>query len=110
MSKHKSLDDVRSYVGRIAQRNGWKLHSNFDETLDLLVEGLQANFNRLGYFNCPCRDSREDKMLDRDIICPCDYAKPDIEEFGHCYCALFFKPSFDFTKSIGMIPERRPEA
>ena len=110
MSRQKTIEDVTSYVERIAERNGWKLHTNFDNTRDMLIEGLQANFNRLGYYNCPCRDSQEDSKLDRDIICPCRYADPDIKEFGHCYCALYFDPAFDFSKEINMIPERRPES
>ncbi|MHA2233295.1 MAG: ferredoxin-thioredoxin reductase catalytic domain-containing protein [Candidatus Hodarchaeales archaeon] len=110
MTKQKTLEDVRAYVERIAQRNEWQLHSNFNGSLDLLVEGLQTNFNRLSYFNCPCRDSQEDPKLDRDIICPCRYAEPDIKEYRHCFCALFFAPDFDFTRPISMIPERRPES
>ncbi|MFX1511743.1 MAG: ferredoxin-thioredoxin reductase catalytic domain-containing protein [Promethearchaeota archaeon] len=109
MSKQKGLDDVQAYVERIAQRNGWKLHDNHDGTLDLLIEGLKDNFNRLNYYNCPCRDTQEDRRLDSDIICPCRYAEPDIKEHGRCYCALYFDPSFDFNQPIMMIPERRPE-
>ena len=110
MPKQKSLEDVKSYIKRIAERNNWVLHPNHDGTLDLLIQGLKDNFNRLGYYNCPCRESQEDPKLDRDIICPCRYAKPDIEEHGHCYCALYFDPGFDFEgREIEMIPERRPE-
>ena len=48
---------------------------------------------------------------DKDIICPCDYAGPDIEEHGHCYCALFFPPDFfKKGKQAQKIPERRPES
>lgn len=103
----KSIEDVRKYVYGIAQRNDWKLNSN-QEMLNDLIDGLMINFNRLGYYNCPCRDSQEDRNLDRDIICPCRYAKPDIEEYGHCYCALYFNKNFDFDNEISMIPERRP--
>jgi len=109
MKKQKTIEDVRTYVERISQRNEWRLHDNHDGTLEMLIEGLLENFNRLGYFNCPCRDSQEDPSLDRDIICPCRYAEPDIKEFGHCYCALYFDPGFDFAKPITMIPERRIE-
>ncbi len=109
MKKEKTISEVKTYVDRISTRNNWKLHDNHDGTLDLLIKGLLTNFNKLGYFNCPCRDTQEDRESDRDIICPCRYAESDIKEFGHCYCALYFDSSFDFSVSIGMIPERRPE-
>ena len=108
MAKQKSKDDVLKYIKQVAEKRNWNIHPNNDETLDLLVDGLTTNFNRIGYFNCPCRDTEEDIKIDRDIICPCDYAQPDIDEFGRCYCALYFDPKYDFSRSIEMIPERRP--
>jgi ferredoxin-thioredoxin reductase catalytic subunit len=108
MSKMKTLDEVREYVRKIAKRNNWRLNSS-EEMLQTLVAGLMKNYNRLGYYNCPCRDSQEDKTIDRDIICPCVYAREsDVEEYGHCYCALFFSHDFDMSEEIRMIPERRP--
>ena len=106
--KKKTIEDVSKYVNQVAEKRGWILHPNDDGTLDMLIEGLRNYFNRVGYFNCPCRDSYEDMKYDRDIICPCDYAEPDIQEFGRCYCALFFDPDYDFDLPIEMIEERRP--
>lgn len=108
INKQKTKDDVAGYVKRIAERKNWKLNQN-NETLTDLIEGLKDNFNILGYYNCPCRDNNEDRKLDADIICPCAYAKEDIDEYGRCYCALYFNKEFDFRKPINMIPERRPE-
>jgi rubrerythrin len=49
--------------------------------------------------------------VDRDIICPCDYRDPDVQEFGYCYCALYVrKDVYDGKTSIAPIPERRPSA
>lgn len=108
MSRKKTPQNVQKYVESIAHRYGWKLNTH-EEMLGMLVTGLMKNFNRLGYYNCPCRDSQEDPKLDRDIICPCVYAREaDVEEYGHCYCALFFKKDFDMSGEITMIPERRP--
>jgi ferredoxin-thioredoxin reductase catalytic subunit len=107
MSNIKSTEDVQAYVKRISDRNGWKLNVNQD-ILMALIDGLRDNFNRLGYFNCPCRDSQEDPHIDKDIICPCRYSKADIEEYGHCYCALYFTSEYDQSKPLRMIPERRP--
>jgi ferredoxin-thioredoxin reductase catalytic subunit len=108
MSRKKTVQDVRRYVDRVARQFDWKLNDR-EEMLDGLVAGLMENFNRLGYYNCPCRDSQEDPKIDRDIICPCLYARDfDVEEHGHCYCALFFRKDFDMSREITMIPERRP--
>ena len=108
MGERKTVQDVHAYIERVAQRFGWQLN-NRGEMLDALVEGLMENYNRLGYYNCPCRDSQQDPKIDRDIICPCLYAREaDVEEYGHCYCALFFREDFDMTQEIAMIPERRP--
>ena len=108
MSEKKSKQDVHEYVRRVAGRQGWKVNAQQD-MLDDLVDGLMVNYNRLGYYNCPCRDSQRDSKLDRDIICPCSYAREaDVEEYGHCYCGLFFRKDFDASGEIAMIPERRP--
>ena len=103
----KTFEDVQKYVERISSRKGWKLNSD-KETLNDLIEGLLDNFNRLGYYNCPCRDSQEDNQLDKDIICPCRYAEPDIDEYGYCYCSLYTRADFGQNQPIKMIPERRP--
>ena len=103
----KSFEDVQEYVKKISTRKGWKLNSD-QETLNDLIRGLLDNFNRLGYYNCPCRDSQEDRQLDRDIICPCRYAEPDIAEYGYCYCTLYSKTDYNQKYPMKMIPERRP--
>jgi ferredoxin-thioredoxin reductase catalytic chain len=108
MGERKTVQDVHAYIERVAERFSWQVN-NRGEMLDVLVEGLMENYNRLGYYNCPCRDSQQDPKIDRDIICPCLYAREaDVEEYGHCYCALFFRKDFDMTQEIAMIPERRP--
>jgi ferredoxin-thioredoxin reductase catalytic subunit len=108
MGEGKTVQGVHTYIERVARRFGWQLN-NRGEMLDTLVQGLMENYNRLGYYNCPCRDSQQDPKIDRDIICPCLYAREaDVEEYGHCYCALFFRKDFDMTREINMIPESRP--
>ncbi|MFX0173848.1 MAG: ferredoxin-thioredoxin reductase catalytic domain-containing protein [Candidatus Hodarchaeota archaeon] len=103
---NKLFTEVQDYVKRMSQRNNWKLTSD-QEALNDLIDGLSQNFKRYGYYNCPCRDSQDDRTLDRDIICPCLYAKPDIEQYGHCYCGLYFKQEYTESHLVSMIPERR---
>lgn len=101
--------NVSQFVENVASRRGWVLNKDQD-FLSMLVEGLEANYARLGYLQCPCRLSWDDREKDKDIVCPCIYAQADIDEYGHCYCSLFFDAEYDFTDNDPTsIPERRPE-
>jgi ferredoxin-thioredoxin reductase catalytic subunit len=74
-----------------------------------LLDGLIKNRDRYGYMACPCRLASEDRQQDRDIICPCWYRKPDIDEFGACFCALYVsKDVAEGKKTPDYVPERRP--
>ena len=85
MPEKKTELDVHAYVQKAAQRQGWKVNAQGDMLQDL-IDGLMENYNRLGYYNCPCRDSQQDSKLDRDIICPCIYAREAVvDECGLCY-------------------------
>ncbi|MHA1746853.1 MAG: ferredoxin-thioredoxin reductase catalytic domain-containing protein [Promethearchaeota archaeon] len=101
-------EQARKFVKMVAKKQGWHLNPD-TQFIDDLAEGFATNRNRFGYYSCPCRDADGEKALDKDIICPCDYCKPDMEEFGHCYCGLYLTEEFAATrKAPGGIPERRP--
>lgn len=105
--KTKSYEDVSLFTSMVAEKNKWKLNRD-KEHLKIINEGLMKNFNRYGYFSCPCRDADGIKEKDKDIICPCDYCVPDQKEFGHCYCGLYLTEEFyDTEVEPGSIPERR---
>lgn len=73
------------------------------------LEGLLKNGERCGLRTCPCRPATGDRQKDQDIVCPCVYAKPDIEEFGACYCWLYVSHGWIDGKVLHVqIPERRP--
>ena len=104
----KTMEDTRTFVTMVANHKGWKLNPD-DGFVTMLIEGLMINYNRYGYFNCPCRDSWNDKNKDKDITCPCAYCVPDQQEFGHCYCGLYLTPEFFKSgKKTKSLPERRP--
>lgn len=107
-SKQKTPEHARQFVAAVAQHQGWAANPD-EEFLSDLATGLARNYNRYGYYLCPCRDGDGDRDEDRDIICPCDYARPDIEEYGHCFCALFLAKEFAASGTTPRsIPERRP--
>lgn len=100
---HEKLD-------REARAGGYNLNPDVQFTRDL-VEGLLVNEKRYGYRACPCRLASGDKADDLDIICPCYYRDPDLEDYGTCYCGLYVSGAVvRGEKTIGPIPERRPAA
>jgi len=103
-----TLEKVRQRAESDAKTYGYYLHSDPNFLKDLL-EGLKQNEERYGYPSCPCRLASGKFEFDRDIICPCDYRDPDVEEYGACYCALYVrKDLFEGKNPILPVPERRP--
>jgi ferredoxin-thioredoxin reductase catalytic subunit len=104
----KTVEEGLKFQLMVAEKQGWVL--NPDESfLRMIAEGLVTNYNRYGYFACPCRDADGIKERDKDIVCPCAYCRPDQAEFGHCYCGLYLTKEFAATgKKPTSIPERRP--
>lgn len=103
----KSYEDTRLFISMVAGKQNWELNRD-EEHLEMIISGLTKNYNRYGYFSCPCRDASGVKERDRDIICPCDYCRPDQKEFGHCYCGLYLtKDFFKSGEEPRSIPERR---
>ena len=103
-----TLENVRLRAEIDAKTHGYHLTPD-PAFLNDLLEGLKKNEERYGYPSCPCRAASGQFELDRDIICPCDYRDPDVEEFGACYCALYVsRDVFEGKRTLGQIPERRP--
>jgi len=99
---------VRQRAEADAKTYGYHLNPDPDFLRNLL-EGLKQNEERYGYPSCPCRLASGKFEFDRDIICPCDYRDPDVEEFGACYCALFVrKDVFEGKTPLLPVSERRP--
>ncbi len=74
-----------------------------------LLKALLVNKDRYGYMACPCRLASGDKENDKDIICPCVYREPDVEEYGSCYCNLYVSTEWNDKKiPHRYVPERRP--
>ena len=100
-------EEIRKRAELDAKAHGYYL--NFDpDFLSSLLEGLKVNDERYGYPSCPCRMATGDFELDRDIICPCDYRDPDVQEYGACYCCLYIDEETYSQRITKSIPERRP--
>lgn len=105
---HEEIDRLYERLNREAEEGGYHLNPDIEFTKDL-VRGLIVNTRRYGYQACPCRLAQGVRADDLDIICPCDYRDPDLEEFGACYCGLYVSQEIvDGTARLRRIPERRP--
>lgn len=92
---------------REGEAAGYYLNPDVEFVLDLM-EGLLANEERYGYWSCPCRLAEGVREKDLDIICPCDYRDPDLDEYGACYCALYVSEEIaQGKKEPQPVPERR---
>ena len=106
-SKAQTLYERLKREGEAA---GYYLNPDVEFVLDLM-EGLLANEERYGYMSCPCRLAEGVREKDLDIICPCDYRDPDLDEYGACYCALYVSEEIARgEKSPQPVPERRGTA
>ena len=103
-----SVGAVRQRHELEARSRGYRLHPD-PKFLNPLLEGLRANEERYGYPSCPCRLASGVFELDRDIICPCDYRDPDVQEFGTCYCCFYVDEAAYEKGATDPIPERRPK-
>jgi ferredoxin-thioredoxin reductase catalytic subunit len=102
------VEAVRARAEADANTFGYHLTPN-PELLQGLLEGLKTNEERYGYPSCPCRLASGNLDLDRDIICPCDYRDPDVQQYGACYCRLYVNDKVYQSKDeLPTVPERRP--
>ncbi len=102
------IDRLYERLNREAEAGGYHLNPDVEFTKGL-VKGLLINEKRYGYGACPCRLASGKKPDDLDIICPCDYRDPDLNDYGTCYCALYLSQAvLKSGEKIGSIPERRP--
>ncbi len=108
--KTKELEDVFTFASMVAHKQGWQTSLDRDLYTDL-CQGLKENWNRYSYFLCPCRDSYGSREKDSKAICPCIWAREDIETYGHCFCSLFWSKDFASSgKMATSIPDRDDRA
>ncbi|HSV96159.1 MAG TPA: ferredoxin-thioredoxin reductase catalytic domain-containing protein [Spirochaetota bacterium] len=104
-------DEIENLYRRLfaeAEAGGYHLNPEVAFTLEL-IEGLLLNERRYGYWACPCRLASGVRSEDLDIICPCDYRDPDLDDHDACYCGLYVTQKVQSGKrAVRPIPERRP--
>lgn len=80
----EEVERLYQKLKREAEAGGYRLNPDVEFTRGL-VRGMLVNEKRYGYWACPCRLAVGVKEEDLDIICPCDYRDPDLDEHGVCF-------------------------
>ena len=94
---------------KVQEPRGYYFNRDKERVFDLL-DALLVNKKRYGYMSCPCRLASGERDLDKDILCPCVYRNPDVEDYGSCYCNLYVSKAWNEDKLTHVhIPERRPQ-
>ncbi len=102
------VNELYEMLRKMQEPKGYFFSRDKDWVLDIL-RGLLTNKERYGYTSCPCRLASGDREKDKDIICPCVYRAPDVEEYGSCYCNLYVSKEWYEDKIPHVyVPERRP--
>ena len=102
------VEKLYEALRKVQEAKGYYFNKDKERTFELL-ENLMINKDRYGYMACPCRLASGDREWDKDIICPCVYREPDVEEYGSCYCNLYVSQEWNEAKSPhDYVPERRP--
>lgn len=104
MTAEKLYETLR----KIQEPKGYYFNKDMDMTMPLM-ESLLINKQRYGYMACPCRLASGEFEQDKDIVCPCVYREPDVEEYGACYCGLYVSKEWnEGSIEHKTVPERRP--
>jgi len=102
------VEKLYEALRKVQEAKGYYFNKDKERTFELL-ENLIINKDRYGYMACPCRLASGDREWDKDIICPCLYREPDVEEYGSCYCNLYVTQEWNEEKiPREYVPERRP--
>jgi len=102
------VEKLYEALRKVQEAKGYYFNKDKERTFELL-ENLMINKDRYGYMACPCRLASGDREWDKDIICPCVYREPDVEEYGSCYCNLYVSQEWNEEESPhDYVPERRP--
>jgi len=92
---------------KLQEAKGYCFNADMNYTMPLM-ESLLTNKQRYGYMTCPCRLANGSVDADRDIICPCVYREPDLEEYNACFCGLYVTKEYNENEVERLtVPERR---
>lgn len=101
------VEKLFEMLKKVQEPKGYYFNKDTQRVFELL-EALLVNKDRYGYMSCPCRLASGQRDRDADIICPCVYREPDVEQYGSCYCNLYVSKEWnEGTIPHVYVPERR---
>lgn len=101
-------EQLYTTLQKLQEPKGYYFNKDKEMTMSLLASLLE-NKKTYGYMACPCRLASGDYEKDKDIICPCVYREPDVQDYGACFCWLYVsKPWNEGEIEQQYVPERRP--
>jgi ferredoxin-thioredoxin reductase catalytic subunit len=92
------VEKLYEMLKKTQESKGYFFNKDRERVFELL-DALITNKKRYGYMACPCRLASGIKDNDKDIICPCVYRLPDVEEYGSCYCNLYVSEEWNQNKT-----------
>ena len=87
--KEEIKEIIKEYE-KHARKNKWRLNPN-KEVVERLIRGMLEREKRFGKRYCVCRRVIGNPEEDEKIVCPCVYARKEIQEQGRCFCGLFLE-------------------
>lgn len=73
----------------IAAQNGLRLNDDV-ERVKKVVGLMTKNYESMGEWVCPCKQTSKPPVSGVDKTCPCPEWKDEIQDEGHCFCKLFY--------------------
>jgi ferredoxin-thioredoxin reductase catalytic chain len=94
MADEKALEEAKAKLRKGSEKYALKAGYNLNpdsEMVETIITGLAKNRLKHGRSYCPCMFVSGDPEKDKNIICPCQVHRDDIEKHGKCHCGLFVK-------------------
>jgi ferredoxin-thioredoxin reductase catalytic subunit len=73
------------WIRKHAAKQGWSVNLTMVYNLRLALDCEEMYGRRY----CPCFEPSGEPDLDRQLICPCEFAQAEIDSTGWCHCTLF---------------------
>ena len=78
----------QKWMEKYCAQKGYAINPNW-----MMATNLKSNLCEMeatfGKRYCPCFEPSGDAVLDKKMMCPCEFVEDEIAEYGTCHCALF---------------------
>ncbi len=82
------------WMRKYTKQNDYVLNPSWMMATNLKV-WLSEMDETFGKRYCPCFEPSGDAVLDKKMLCPCEFVEDEIKEYGTCHCALFGSADLD---------------